>query len=56
MVKSAVRRTVIREWMALAREKRQTEDQAVAFANQVAQQYRLSGSHRDPCTIIKAWL
>jgi hypothetical protein len=29
---SAARRTIIREWMSLPREKRQTEEQAAAFA------------------------
>jgi hypothetical protein len=32
------RRKIIREWMALPKEKRQTEEQAAAFAKKAAQQ------------------
>jgi rRNA-processing protein FCF1 len=56
MAKPAVRRTVIREWMSLAREKRRSEDQAVAFAKQAAQKHNLPRSRRDPHSTIMAWL
>jgi hypothetical protein len=42
------RRKVIREWMALPKDKRQTEDQVVAFATGAAQQSNFHRSRRDP--------
>jgi hypothetical protein len=57
MAKSGVRRTVIREWMALPREKRQSEEQAAAFARKAAQNPNLPrSSRRDPDAIVMAWL
>jgi hypothetical protein len=56
MAKKGVRRTVIRDWMSLAREKRQTEEQAAAFAKKVVEQHSLPRSERDPYEIIMGWL
>ncbi len=42
------RRKIIREWMALSTDKRQTEEQAVAFAKKAAQQNEFPHSRRDP--------
>jgi hypothetical protein len=43
-----MRRKIIREWMALPTDKRQTEEQAVVFAKKAAQQYQFHRSRRDP--------
>ena len=56
MAKSPVRRTVIREWMSLPRNKRSTHDQAVAFAKTVVQRSRLPASRRDPYRVVMGWL
>jgi hypothetical protein len=42
------RRKIIREWMALSKEKRQTEEQVAAFAKKAAQQNEFHRSRRDP--------
>jgi RNase P protein component len=42
------RRKIIREWMALATDKRQTEEQAVIFAKKAAEQNEFHRSQRDP--------
>jgi hypothetical protein len=42
------RRKIIREWMALPKDKRQTEEQVVAFAKKAAQQNEFHRSRRDP--------
>jgi hypothetical protein len=42
------RRKIIREWMALPKEKRQTEEQVAAFAEKAAQQNEFHRSRRDP--------
>jgi hypothetical protein len=42
------RRKIIREWMALPKEKRQTEEQVTAFAKKAAQQNEFHRSRRDP--------
>jgi len=57
MARPGVRRIVIREWMALPREKRQSEEQAAAFAKKAAQSHSLRcSSRRDPYAIVLAWL
>jgi hypothetical protein len=56
MAKSQVRRIVIREWMSLARDKRSTHDQAVAFAKAVVQRSRLPASRQDPYKVVMGWL
>ena len=42
------RRKIIREWMALPKDKRQTEEQVAAFARKAAQQNEFHSSRRDP--------
>lgn len=42
------RRKIIREWMALPKDKRQTEEQAAVFAKKAAQQNEFHRSRRDP--------
>jgi hypothetical protein len=42
------RRKIIREWMALPKDKRQTEEQAVVFAKNATQQNEFHRSRRDP--------
>jgi hypothetical protein len=49
------RRTIIREWMSLPRDKRQTEEQAAAFAEKAIEKhpFRCSGNPRQR---VMAWL
>ena len=56
MAKVNVRRTVIREWMSLPREKRHSEEQAAAFARKAAQTHSLPRGRRDPYAVVMAWL
>ena len=42
------RRKIIREWMALPKDKRHTEEQVVAFAKMAIQQNEFHRSRRDP--------
>jgi hypothetical protein len=56
MAKSNPRRAVIREWMTLAREKRQSSQQASAFAEVAMQRHLLPRSRRAPHDVIMAWL
>jgi hypothetical protein len=56
MAKSKVRRAVIREWMALAREKRQSGQQALAFASAAVQRHSLPRSRQTPHDMIIGWL
>ena len=42
------RRKIIREWMGLAKDKRHTEEQVVAFAKKATQQNKFHRSRRDP--------
>jgi hypothetical protein len=48
-----VRRIIIREWMSLAKEKRQTEEQVMDFAKKVADRVPCSG---DPYRKVMGWL
>jgi hypothetical protein len=51
-----LRRRVIREWMLLPRDKRQSQEQAAAFAAKIVLANTI-GSHRaDPHAIVMAWL
>jgi len=50
------RRKIIREWMALPKEKRQTEEQVAAFAKKAAQQNEFHRSRRDPYQKLMGWL
>jgi hypothetical protein len=47
------RRVIIREWMSLSKEKRQTKAQAEAFAKKVMERVPCSG---DPYQRIMSWL
>ena len=50
------RRKIIREWIALPKDKRQTEEQVAAFAKKAAEQNELPRSQRDPYQTIMGWL
>jgi len=56
MAKSSKRRAIIREWMSLAAEKRQSGRQAYAFAKAALQRHSLPRSRRSPHDIVMAWL
>jgi rRNA-processing protein FCF1 len=56
MADSNLRRTVIREWMSLAREKRKSGEQALAFARAAIQRHRLPRSRRSAQDIVLGWL
>lgn len=56
MKKHDIRRAVIREWMALPREQRQTEAQTTAFATKAVERHALPRSRRDPHTVMMDWL
>jgi hypothetical protein len=56
MAKPKARRAIIREWMALAREKRQSGRQALAFAKAAIQRHSLPRSRRMPHDVIMGWL
>jgi hypothetical protein len=56
MNKQEIRRAVIREWMALPRDKRQTEEQTADFAAKAVQRHELPRSHRYPHRVIMDWL
>jgi hypothetical protein len=56
MNRQETRRTVIREWMALPRDKRHTEEQAAHFATMAVQRYELPRSRRDPYLVMMDWL
>jgi hypothetical protein len=49
------RRTIIREWMSLPRDKRQSEEQVTAFAVKALERHKLRCSG-DPLLRIKTWL
>jgi rRNA-processing protein FCF1 len=56
MAKQGIRRAVIREWMTLAREKRQSGEQALAFARAAAERHSLPRSRHTPQDVIMRWL
>ena len=56
MARQKMRRTIIREWMSLARQQRQSSDQATVFARSAMQRYSLPSSQRAPYDVIMAWL
>jgi hypothetical protein len=56
MAKTSPRRTIIREWMLLAREKRKSSQQASAFATTAITRHSLPRRRRAPHDIIMAWL
>jgi hypothetical protein len=56
MNKQEIRRTVIREWMALPRDKRLTEEQTAGFAAEAVKRHELPRSRRDPYLVMMDWL
>jgi hypothetical protein len=56
MVERKTRRAIIREWMVLAREKRQSVGQALAFTKAAIERHSLPRSRRTPHDVIMAWL
>jgi hypothetical protein len=56
MNKQDIRRVVIREWMALPRDKRQTAAQTADFAAKAVQRHQLPRSRRDPYWVMMDWL
>jgi hypothetical protein len=56
MNRQEIRRTVIRQWMALPRDKRQTEEQTAGFAVKTLQRQELPRSRRDPHRVVMGWL
>jgi len=56
MSKQDIRRTVIREWMALPRDKRQNGTQAADFAAKAVQRHELPRSRHDPHRVMMGWL
>jgi hypothetical protein len=50
------RRKIIRQWMALPKDKRQTAEQAAAFAKKAVEQNELQSSRRDPYERMMGWL
>jgi predicted Fe-S protein YdhL (DUF1289 family) len=49
-------RRVIREWMALASDKRQSEKQTADFAAKAVQRHELPRSRHDPYRVMMGWL
>jgi hypothetical protein len=50
-----MRRTIIREWMGLARDKRQTPEQTASFARKAIEKHQVPCSG-DPYETVMAWL
>jgi hypothetical protein len=56
MKKQVIRRAVIREWMALPRDKRRTAEQAGNFVARAVQGHALPRSRRGPHQVMMSWL
>jgi hypothetical protein len=50
------RRKIIRQWMALPKDRRQTVEQAAAFSQRAKEQNQLQRSRRDPYERVMGWL
>jgi hypothetical protein len=50
------RRKVIRQWMALPKDKRHSTEQAAEFAKKTDEQNEFHASRRDPCERVRGWL
>jgi hypothetical protein len=50
---SETRRKIIRQWMSLPKDKRQTAEQAAAFAKKAVEENELQRSRRDPVGVAK---
>jgi hypothetical protein len=56
MVDHETRRKIIRQWMLLPKDKRQTREQAADFAKKAVEQNELQPSRRDPYERVVGWL
>jgi hypothetical protein len=56
MNKQEIRRAVIRKWMALPHDKRQTEKQTTSFAVKAVQRHELPRSRNDAYDVMMGWL
>jgi hypothetical protein len=56
MNKKEIRRTVIREWMALPRDKRRTAEQTAGFATKAVERHALPPSRNDAYQVMLGWL
>ena len=56
MLRSRIRRAVIREWMALPPAQRRSGEQATAFAKGAITRHALPRSRLTPQTVVMAWL
>ena len=56
MVDHETRRKIIRQWMLLPKDKRQTPEQAADFARKAVEQNELQPSRRDPYVRVVGWL
>jgi hypothetical protein len=50
------RRKIIRQWMVLPKDKRQTLEQAAVFAQRATEQNQFQRSRRDPYERVMGWL
>ena len=50
------RRKIIRQWRSLPKDKRQTAEQAAAFARKAIEENELQRSRRDPYQRVMGWL
>jgi hypothetical protein len=50
------RRKIIRQWMSLPKDKRQTVEQAAAFAKKAVEENKLQHSRSDPYQRMMSWL
>jgi hypothetical protein len=51
-----MRRKIIRQWISLPKDKRQTAEQAAAFAKKAVEENELQRSRRDPYQRVMGWL
>ena len=56
MTEQESRREVIREWMALPRNKRQTEEQTADFVAKAIERHKLPRSRNDVYQVMMGWL
>lgn len=56
MNQDEAKREIIREWRALPKEQRQTDEHAAAFAMLIKDKYKFRGGTADPYQTIAAWL
>jgi hypothetical protein len=56
MNKQKIRRAVIREWMALPRDKRQSAEQTASFAVKAVHRHELPHSRNDAYQVMMGWL